>query len=92
MLQAGVSGAGHQADGAGGQTRWVEADTIPKLVFEQLYEAFGGKLAHWQDFITDFGQSHLRSCHDVELNTALYTVNANGKLDSASLFPFRDMN
>ena len=23
----------------------------------RLYEAFGGKLAHWQDFITDFGGS-----------------------------------
>lgn len=26
-----------------------------RLEFEGLYEAFGGKLAHWQDFITDFG-------------------------------------
>ncbi|CDO74822.1 hypothetical protein BN946_scf184353.g3 [Trametes cinnabarina] len=25
-----------------------------KLDFETLYDAFGGKLAHWQDYITDF--------------------------------------
>ena len=25
------------------------------LDFERLYEAFGGKLAHWQDYITDYG-------------------------------------
>ena len=25
------------------------------LNFEVLYDAFGGKLAHWQDYITDFG-------------------------------------
>lgn len=25
------------------------------LDFERLYEAFGGKLAHWQDFISDYG-------------------------------------
>ncbi|KZT00177.1 uncharacterized protein LAESUDRAFT_739719 [Laetiporus sulphureus 93-53] len=24
------------------------------LDFERLYEAFGGKLAHWQDFVTDY--------------------------------------
>ncbi|KZT63491.1 hypothetical protein DAEQUDRAFT_680297 [Daedalea quercina L-15889] len=30
----------------------------PKLDFEQLYEAFGGKLAHWQDFITDYVNSN----------------------------------
>ncbi|KAF9450010.1 hypothetical protein P691DRAFT_758530, partial [Macrolepiota fuliginosa MF-IS2] len=36
-----------------------------RLEFEGLYEAFGGKLAHWQDFITDFinsnGQLDIRS-------------------------------
>lgn len=26
------------------------------LVFEKLYAAFGGKLAHWQDYVTDFGE------------------------------------
>ncbi|KAI0037074.1 hypothetical protein K488DRAFT_39841 [Vararia minispora EC-137] len=25
------------------------------LDFERLYEAFGGRLVHWQDFITDYG-------------------------------------
>ena len=25
------------------------------LSFELLYEAFGGKLAHWQDYIDDYG-------------------------------------
>ncbi|TFY56400.1 hypothetical protein EVJ58_g7667 [Rhodofomes roseus] len=32
----------------------VPEELRPKLDFEQLYEAFGGKLAHWQDFITDY--------------------------------------
>ena len=27
----------------------------PGLDFERLYDAFGGKLAHWQDFVTDYG-------------------------------------
>lgn len=26
----------------------------PGLDFEQLYDAFGGKLAHWKDYITDY--------------------------------------
>ena len=25
------------------------------LDFERLYEAFGGRLVHWQDYIDDFG-------------------------------------
>ncbi|KAI9056297.1 hypothetical protein FKP32DRAFT_1599023 [Trametes sanguinea] len=29
-----------------------------KLDFETLYDAFGGKLAHWQDYITDFVNSN----------------------------------
>ena len=32
-----------------------------ELDFEALYEAFGGKFAHWQDYITDYGKSYL-SC------------------------------
>ena len=28
----------------------------PSLDFDKLYEAFGGKLAHWQDYITDYGE------------------------------------
>lgn len=27
----------------------------PGLNFEHLYDAFGGKLAHWHDYITDYG-------------------------------------
>jgi len=27
----------------------------PTLRFEVLYDAFGGKLAHWHDFVTDYG-------------------------------------
>jgi len=27
------------------------------LNFETLYDAFGGKLAHWHDFITDYSES-----------------------------------
>ncbi|KAJ8521484.1 hypothetical protein ONZ45_g1802 [Pleurotus djamor] len=30
----------------------------PRLNFEELYEAFGGKLAHWNDFITDYVNSN----------------------------------
>ena len=26
-----------------------------KLVFERLWEAFGGKMVHWEDYITEFG-------------------------------------
>jgi hypothetical protein len=29
-----------------------------RLHFEQLYEAFGGKLAHWHDYVTDFVNSN----------------------------------
>ena len=27
----------------------------PLVDFERLYEVFGGRLVHWQDYITDFG-------------------------------------
>ncbi|KAI0718554.1 hypothetical protein C8T65DRAFT_762698 [Cerioporus squamosus] len=30
----------------------------PGLDFEKLYEAFGGKFAHWQDYITDYVNSN----------------------------------
>ncbi|KAJ7625098.1 hypothetical protein DFH06DRAFT_1008378 [Mycena polygramma] len=30
----------------------------PRLNFEQLYEAFGGKLAHWHDYCTDYVNSN----------------------------------
>ncbi|KAF9485627.1 hypothetical protein BDN70DRAFT_870925 [Pholiota conissans] len=28
------------------------------LVFEQLYDAFGGKIAHWHDYVTDYVSSN----------------------------------
>ncbi|KAG7089400.1 hypothetical protein E1B28_011088 [Marasmius oreades] len=30
----------------------------PRLDFEKLYEAFGGKLVHWQDYISDYVNSN----------------------------------
>ncbi|KAF8186356.1 hypothetical protein BJ912DRAFT_852216 [Pholiota molesta] len=30
----------------------------PGLIFEHLYDAFGGKLAHWHDYITDYVSSN----------------------------------
>ncbi|TFK87298.1 hypothetical protein K466DRAFT_491135 [Polyporus arcularius HHB13444] len=30
----------------------------PRLDFEKLYEAFGGKIAHWQDYIADYVNSN----------------------------------
>jgi hypothetical protein len=43
------------------------------LSFEHLWDAFGGKLAHWQDYITDYGMfsAHLHamtlSTHDIHV-------------------------
>ncbi|RDB23416.1 hypothetical protein Hypma_009439 [Hypsizygus marmoreus] len=38
----------------------------PGLRFEVLYDAFGGKLAHWQDYITDYinsnGKTDVKQC------------------------------
>jgi len=31
------------------------------LDFERLYEAFGGRLVHWKDYVTDFGERALSS-------------------------------
>lgn len=28
----------------------------PTLSFDVLYEAFGGKLAHWQDYVNEYGE------------------------------------
>lgn len=30
----------------------------PKLDFEPLYDAFGGKLVHWADYISDFSEEN----------------------------------
>ena len=39
------------------------------LNFEVLYDAFGGKLAHWQDYITDFSSffCFANSCSPIHL-------------------------
>ena len=36
------------------------------LEFERLYEAFGGKIAHWQDYVSDYGE-----CEVDRFNTQL---------------------
>lgn len=52
-----------------------------KLDFERLYEAFGGKIAHWQDFATDFGEPYGKLKMDL-VAKKIILVNANGRLDS----------
>ncbi|KAI0822418.1 hypothetical protein BC628DRAFT_1316714 [Trametes gibbosa] len=47
-----------------------------KLDFETLYDAFGGKLAHWQDYITDFvntnGKMEVKQCsHFIQAHALL---------------------
>ncbi|KAI0325723.1 hypothetical protein GY45DRAFT_1260342 [Cubamyces sp. BRFM 1775] len=47
-----------------------------KLDFETLYDAFGGKLAHWQDFVTDFvntnGKIDIKQCsHFIQAHALL---------------------
>jgi len=50
------------------------------LSFEVLYDAFGGKLAHWQDYINDYGIYYY---YFVRTNTdGFYLVNAGGNLES----------
>ncbi|ESK98018.1 hypothetical protein Moror_454 [Moniliophthora roreri MCA 2997] len=36
----------------------VPDDLRPGLSFERLYEAFGGKLVHWQDYVADYVNSN----------------------------------
>ena len=50
------------------------------LDFEKLYEAFGGKFAHWQDYVADYGKSAV--CVLSFLVSDRHTVNSNGKLES----------
>ena len=47
----------------------------PKLDFESLYDAFGGKLVHWADYVTDFGKALVLSRRPL---LTKITVNANG--------------
>jgi hypothetical protein len=37
------------------------------LNFEVLYDAFGGKLAHWHDYITDYGSDFIDSLYTSHL-------------------------
>jgi hypothetical protein len=49
------------------------------LEFERLYEAFGGRLVHIQDYVTDYGEKFrivsMRLAHSV-------LVNSHGRLES----------
>lgn len=54
------------------------------LDFERLYEAFGGKLAHWQDYITDYGVFYPTTTRGAALTDRPRPVNVGGKLDSGS--------
>lgn len=40
------------------------------LDFERLYDAFGGKLTHWQDYVDDYGESDTRSILCFEAHTS----------------------
>lgn len=51
------------------------------LDFERLYDAFGGKLAHWQDYVTDYG-GLIHAMIKSFIDHVCLPVNANGKLDS----------
>lgn len=44
----------------------------PGLDFEKLYEAFGGKVAHWQDYITDYGECVAEMKHGRAVMTPLH--------------------
>ena len=50
-----------------------------KLDFETLYDAFGGKLVHWADYIADYSE---RICFSCMFVAYLLIVNANGNLSS----------
>ncbi|KAG6860239.1 hypothetical protein C0995_013785 [Termitomyces sp. Mi166 len=48
----------------------------PGLKFEILFEAFGGKLAHWRDYVTDYVNSNgkvdvQQSCHYLQAHALL---------------------
>ncbi|KAH9848678.1 hypothetical protein C2E23DRAFT_843130 [Lenzites betulinus] len=56
--------------------RSVPENLRGKLDFETLYDAFGGKLAHWQDYITDFvnsnGKMEVKQCsHFIQAHALL---------------------
>ncbi|KAF8062301.1 hypothetical protein FPV67DRAFT_1783190 [Lyophyllum atratum] len=51
------------------------------LRFEVLYEAFGGKLAHWHDYVTDYSGFFYIFTFTLPNLPKLYLVNSNGKID-----------
>lgn len=53
----------------------------PTLSFDVLYEAFGGKLAHWQDYVNEYGEP-LPGYRFFLLSHHHLSVNAGGNLDS----------
>jgi hypothetical protein len=58
------------------------------LHFEELFEAFGGKLVHWNDYITDYGEHEcLRFLSGAILTKYVdcISVNSNGRMDSTLL-------
>lgn len=55
----------------------------PTLSFDVLYEAFGGKLTHLQDYINEYGEL-LRPCFSTSLPLS-FPVNAGGNFDSACI-------
>ena len=54
----------------------------PPLSFDVLYEAFGGKLAHWKDYINEYSElpfyQRVSTC-----SRSSFLVNAGGNFDSA---------
>lgn len=54
----------------------------PTLSFDVLYEAFGGKLAHWQDYINEYSELLFRQCSSTS-SLSSFPVNASGNFDSA---------
>lgn len=52
-----------------------------ELDFERLFGAFGGKLAHWADFVADYGGWDVAVLYLVDL-MKVFLVNSNGDLTS----------
>ena len=53
------------------------------LDFEVLFDTFGGKLAHWQDYIAEYGKPRLllQKTRPSYESSSLHTVNSNGNMD-----------
>jgi hypothetical protein len=52
------------------------------LEFERLYEAFGGRLVHIQDYVTDYGGKFLLCEMCLAHRFFSVLVNSNGRLES----------